>query len=277
MQSAAFVLRHHGSIAHGTLLARYGLDRRMLRAELATGSIVRVRQGVFALPTTEPDVLTAAAHGGALTCRRALRLHDVWVLDDDPEVHVWLGSRGRAHHRDCDCTGHYYQGAAGLGLAPLEDVLVHVGHCTNDEIFFAALESALVQRKLRKAGLVRIRARIPSHRRWLVDLARTDAASGLESLLRLRLHLLGIHLECQVEIPRVGRVDFVIEGRLILEADGRDNHESDTRRHHDRVRDAAASALGYETLRFDYAQIVHDWPSVEAAVIAAVTRLRERD
>lgn len=42
------------------------------------------------------------------------------------------------------------------------------------------------------------------------------------------------------------------------------------------VRDAAASVLGYETLRFDYAQIVHAWPTVEAAVIAAVARLRER-
>lgn len=42
------------------------------------------------------------------------------------------------------------------------------------------------------------------------------------------------------------------------------------------MRDAAASVLGYETLRFDYAQIVHEWPSVEAAVVAALTRLRER-
>jgi very-short-patch-repair endonuclease len=91
------------------------------------------------------------------------------------------------------------------------------------------------------------------------------------------VHLLGIALECQVEIPTVGRVDFVIAGRLILEADGRENHESGTKRHDDRVRDAAASVLGYETLRFDYAQIVHDWQSVEAAIIAAVVRLRERD
>lgn len=276
MQSAAFILAHHGSIARGTLLARYGLTRRMLLAEVSTGAVIRVRQGVFALPSTAPDTLTAAAHGGALTCRRALRLHDVWVLDDDPEVHVWLGGRGRSHHRECGCLGHWFQGTAGLGLAPLEDVLVHAYHCATEETFFAALESALAKRKVTKAGFARIRARIPSHGRWLVDLARTDADSGLESLLRLRLHRLGIHLDCQVEIPRVGRVDFVIDGRLILEADGKSNHESDTKRHQDRVRDAAASALGYETLRFDYAQIVHDWPSVEAAILAAVVRLRER-
>jgi very-short-patch-repair endonuclease len=277
MQSAAFILAHHGGIARGTLLGRYGLSRRMLQAELNTGRIVRVRQGVFALPTTAPDIIAAAEHGGALTCRRALRLHGVWVLDDDPQIHVWLGGRGRSHHTDCRCTGHYHAGTAGLGLAPIEDALVHAYHCASDEVFFAALESALVQRKVRRAGLARIRARIPSHDRWLVDLARDDADSGLESLLRLRVHLLGITLECQVEIPTVGRVDFVIAGRLILEADGRENHESGTKRHDDRVRDAAASVLGYETLRFDYAQIVHDWQSVEAAIIAAVVRLRERD
>ena len=243
----------------------------MLIAEVASGAIVRVRQGVFALPATDPDILTAAAHGGALTCRRALRLHGLWVLDDDDDPHVWMGSRGRRHHMACDCVGHYYGGMSGLGLAPLEDVLVHVHSC---EVFFAALESAWAQRKIDRRSLARMRARIPSHDRWLVDLARDDAASGLESLLRLRLHLLGISLDCQVEIPGVGRVDFVVGGWLILEADGKENHESGTKRHRDRVRDAAASALGYESLRFDYAQIVHDWPSVEAAILAAVVRIR---
>lgn len=68
----------------------------------------------------------------------------------------------------------------------------------------------------------------------------------------------------------------MLDGLLILEADGKDNHASSAQRHRDLVRDAAASALGYETLRFDYAQIVHAWPTVEAAVIAAVVRLRER-
>lgn len=276
MRSAAFILAHHGSIARGTLLGQYGLNRRMLSAEVEAGTIVRVRRGVFALPDADSDIILAAKHGGALTCRRALRLHGIWVLDDDDEVHVWMGGRGRSHHAECDCVVHCHDGRAGLGLASVEDALVHVYHCTTDEVFFAALESALEQRKVRKPGLARIRARIPSSGRWLVDLARADAGSGLESLLRLRLHLLGISLDCQVEIPVVGRVDFVLGGRLILEVDGKENHESESRRHLDRVRDAAASALGYESLRFDYAQIVHGWPSVEAAILAAVERLRER-
>jgi very-short-patch-repair endonuclease len=74
-------------------------------------------------------------------------------------------------------------------------------------------------------------------------------------------------------IQGVGKVDFVIAGRLILEADGKENHDGETKRHKDLVRDAAASRLGYQTLRFDYAQIVHDWLTVQAAVRGALARL----
>lgn len=75
-------------------------------------------------------------------------------------------------------------------------------------------------------------------------------------------------------IRGVGIVDFVVGGRVIIEADGKENHDGSTARHKDLRRDAAASALGYETLRFDYAQIVHDWPSVQSAILAAVRRAR---
>jgi very-short-patch-repair endonuclease len=153
---------------------------------------------------------------------------------------------------------------------------VHVYHCHGDEVFFAALESALRQRKISSAATGRIRARLPLRARWLVDLARADADSGLESLLRLRLHVLGIRLECQVAIPTVGIVDFVVGDRLILETDGKENHDGASHRHKDLRRDAAASRLGYETLRFDYALVIHDWPTVEAAILAALARLIDR-
>ena len=279
MISPATVTVEHGGVVRGTLLQKYGITRGMRADAVRRGTLVRVRPGVFAMPTTDPDLVEAAAHGGALTCARALRLHGVWTLTPEgvtETVHVWLGGRGRAHHHDCACVVHHDAGVAGVGLAPLEEVLIHVYRCGGDEVFFAALESALTQRKLNTAARRRIRGRLPARAHWLVDLARSDADSGLESLLRLRLYLRGIRLECQVRIPTVGRVDFVLDGRLILEADGKGNHDGLSHRHRDLVRDAAASALGYETLRFDYAQIVHSWPTVEAAVIAAIVRLRER-
>nr|WP_314843887.1 type IV toxin-antitoxin system AbiEi family antitoxin domain-containing protein [uncultured Microbacterium sp.] len=192
MPTPAHVLSHLGDVARGTELHRFGLSRRMLSAAVREGAILRVRNGVFALPSTCSDTVGAAAHGGALTCSRALRMHGVWTLDDDEHPHVWMGTHGRTHHSGCACTSHYFDGPTALGLAPLEDALVHVLLCRGDEAFFVALESALRLRKLRAAGRARIRARLPRRARWLVDFARSDADSGLESLLRLRLHLLGI-------------------------------------------------------------------------------------
>lgn len=63
-------------------------------------------------------------------------------------------------------------------------------------------------------------------------------------------------------------MDFVLDGVLILETDGRENHDGASFRHRDLVRDAKTAALGYDTLRFDYAMVMYDWPTVEAAIIA---------
>ncbi len=38
------------------------------------------------------------------------------------------------------------------------------------------------------------------------------------------------------------------------------------------MRDAQAAAWGFVTLRFDYAMVVHDWPTVEAAILGHVSR-----
>lgn len=279
MFSPADLLGRLGGIARGTQLQGFGCSRKELAAAARTGSIRRIRQGTFALPTADADVVAAASHGGALTCASALRAHGVWMLppDENGEVatHVWMGGAGRQHpHDGCACVVHYSPGRAGLGIAPVAAALVHAYRCLDQETFFAAYESAWNKRLIGAHDRARIRRELPQSSGWLLDLARHDAASGLESLLRLRLHLLGIHLDCQVSIDGVGRVDFVVGGRVILEADGKENHDSPSKRHRDLMRDAAASALGFETLRFDYAMIVYDWPAVMAAILPALDRAR---
>ncbi|MFT4258835.1 endonuclease domain-containing protein [Microbacterium sp.] len=274
MLDPATVITRLGGVARGTQLQRHGISRKRLAQEVGTRRIQRVRAGVFAAPRTDAGIRTAAAHGGALTCGSALRLHGVWVLDDDA-LHVWLGENGRRHpHPGCACTVHNFRGRTRFSAVDVETALVHLHACGGDEAFFAAFESACNRGLLPRAARARIRLALPEGARWLVDLARGDAQSGLESLLRLRLHILGIQLECQVQIDGVGRVDFVLGGRLILEADGKENHDGLSKRHKDLVRDAAASRLGYETLHFDYAQIVYNWDTVQSAILAALARLR---
>ena len=79
-------------------------------------------------------------------------------------------------------------------------------------------------------------------------------------------------MRSQVTIVSVGIVDFLIGESLIIEVDGRENHEDSSKRHKDLVRDANAAAWGYITLRFDYAMVVHDWETVELAILAHVDR-----
>ncbi|QDE34314.1 DUF559 domain-containing protein [Microbacterium foliorum] len=265
-----------GGLARGTHLQRHGLDRPSLTRAVRAGRIDRIRPGLFASPTLPDPLRRAAAHGGALTCSAALRHHGVWVLADAERVHVWIGGRGRTYDHDgCRCRSHFFRGAVPLGVVDVETALIHLFRCEGEESFFASFESALQRRALTRAARLRIRAALPASARWLFDLAHDDSESGLESILRLRLHLVGVVLAAQVTIDGVGRVDFVLGGRLILEVDGRENHAGHDRRHKDLVRDASASAQGYETLRFDYAQVIHAWPSVQAAVMAALRRAKD--
>lgn len=269
----SLLLERFGGIARGTQLQGYGCSRRDLSAAVSSGSIRRVRQGVFALPGTDPKIVAAAAHGGSLTCAAALRAHGVWVLAaPNSQVHVWMVEAGRRHpHSGCACVTHSTSGRAELGLAPIEVALVHLYRCHDEETFFAAYESAWNKRMLSAHARAQIRRALPRSAAWMLDLARADAQSGLESILRIRLHLLGLRLDTQVKIPDVGRVDFVIGGRIILEADGEMNHGG-ARRHDDLMRDAKASARGYETLRFDYDMIIRSWDIVVEALRAALGR-----
>lgn len=276
MLSATETITRMGGLARGTRLQQVGFSRRMLANLVRRGEIVRIRDGVFAVPPIDDEVRMAVAHGGALTCASVLTLLGVWVLPDVAGPHVWLGARHPLSHPGCSCVSHYYRGTPPLGRTDLVTALLHLRRCAGDEAFFAAFESAWRRGLLTSKARQWIRDRLPAAARWLLVLARHDADSGLESILRLRLHLLGIRLDCQISISGVGRVDFLIGGMLILEADGKDNHDEESHRHRDLIRDAAASRLGYETLRFDYAQIVHDWPTVQAAIGGALHRMSER-
>ena len=274
MLDPAITLTRLGGVARGEQLQRFGLTRSALARAVSSRRILRVRPGVFAAPGTRREVVDAAAHGGALTCGTALLARGIWVLDKDAPPHVWVGRSGRVHpHPGCGCVSHYFDGETLFGVVGAEAALIHLYLCGGDEAFFAAFESAWRKGLLSNATRIRIRDALPAAARWLVDFARRDADSGLESLLRLRMHILGVRLESQVRIAGVGKVDFVVAGKLIIEVDGKENHDGSAQRHKDLHRDAIASRLGFETLRFDYAQVLHDWPTVQAAILAALTRV----
>ncbi len=76
----------------------------------------------------------------------------------------------------------------------------------------------------------------------------------------------------QVEIRGVGRVDFLVGERLVIEVDGREYHVDVERFENDRRRDALLSGLGFRVLRFSYEQVLRRWSEVAAAVFGAIAR-----
>lgn len=265
-------------VRHYRALRDTGSTRAQLREALACGRLRRVRRGVYATDAACVEVVSAAAAGGPIACISAARHAGLWVLGADAEVHVWLSGHG---HRRCGdeapsgCVPHWDAGdRVGFGPPSVPRVLRQILACAGAEVFFVALESARRLRLIDAAGLRWLHAHTNEDGREALRLSRDDADSGLESLVRWRLRSHRLRVRTQVRITGVGVVDLLIGDRLIIETDGRANHEGESHRHKDLRRDAHATIWGYVTLRFDYAMIVHEWDLVEDAILAAVAQGR---
>ena len=151
----------------------------------------------------------------------------------------------------------------------MRECLVEVLHCQPDEMAFAVIESALAKRLIRDGDVTWLTRTVPS-RRSLLRMVGPLAGSGTESIFRYRMASMGVRMRSQVEIEGVGRVDFLIGDRLIVEIDSHDHHGSRAQRVRDLDRDAVAQVLDYLPLRFDYLQVLSDWDAVASTVFAII-------
>jgi len=106
----------------------------------------------------------------------------------------------------------------------------------------------------------------------VLEAATRASESGTESLLSYDLRQAGIPFRQQVAIDQVGRVDFVLGSRLIVEVDSVAHHTSAEAYERDRRRDAELSRRGYRVLRFSYRQLILMSTLVLEAIQAALSR-----
>lgn len=133
----------------------------------------------------------------------------------------------------------------------LPSVLAQVAQCCSSDVAIAVFDSAL-HCKLVGADQLRLAlSKLPRALRELELATDPLSESGLESLCRRVIsRSVGSSLvRSQVAIAGVGRVDFVVGDRLIVEVDGREWHEGDDPFLADRSRLIGAAARGYATLR----------------------------
>lgn len=137
------------------------------------------------------------------------------------------------------------------------------------EMFVAVADSVLHRRGLVVDDLVTLMDPCPPRLlRWL---SRCDVAeSGTESLVRVRLRSRRIRLRPQVVIDTVGRVDFLVGRRFVIEVDSREHHTSEAAHQNDRRRDRRLVAMGYIVVRLTYHDVVHDWDDVLCDLLSVI-------
>jgi very-short-patch-repair endonuclease len=240
------------AFTRGDLRARGWTGERITRS-VRSGELIRARNGVYLSPEHPRDVRDAATVGGRLTCVSLLTLLGVFVLER-PHVHVYLppnASRQRAVGREV--TRHW--GRLRRSPHPRDcavepfDALLHAVRCVPPRMAVAMLDSALRLRVLAEHDLAEFFSCLPRRFGVLRALLDARAESGPESLVRLMLRQLGRRFEPQVWIEGVGRVDFLVDGWLIVECDSEEFHGGWDAQRRDRRRDQAAALRGYSTYR----------------------------
>jgi very-short-patch-repair endonuclease len=277
-------VRHRGGLAATFELYEDGHTRRGIARAVQGGSIVRVRQGWFALTGIEQPLLEAVRVGGRLTALSALTAQGFWsyptadlhvaVHPHDARLRTRLDRTRRLYESALPATCVHWRLSGGdsrFMLAPV-DCLADVLGCQEPLAVTAVADSVLFKRPdLRGLWDDFVRSAPACHSSFLRAIDGV-CESGTESIFWFRTRPLGLQITRQVRIPGVGRVDFRIGPRLVVEVDGATYHTDPEAFERDRHRDAQLSALGYRVLRFSYYQVMYAWPEVEAALIGALLR-----
>lgn len=281
------LLRRNGGAAPVIRLRARGVHDEDIAAAIRVGALVRVRHGWLALSDAPPEVVRAVRVGGTLTGSSALRLQNIWLLDDEP-LHVRVpptASRLRSPHDgraplDRDAHGvcvHYRTDplAARGSIRPARDgvitAMAEMFRCEGVVPAMVALESALNRNVLPLQALEMLRAILPAWASPYLDDATAESDSGLETIARLLFRRLRIPVRAQVVIAGVRRVDLLVGDRLVLELDGRAFHSgADFER--DRRQDLELTLRGYLVVRLSYRMVVHDWDATHRAVRELIAR-----
>jgi very-short-patch-repair endonuclease len=242
---------------------------RQIAGAVVRGDLIRLRGGVFCSPSLDAEAQAAVGAGGRLACVSLLRRAGVWVLDDrGTHAHFTQAVRAPVGVRHWEALR---EPPDPFSVSPLDAVLEAL-ECLPRRAAVAVLDSALHVGVAERSAVAACATSHRARRR----LAESDgrAESGLETLARLVARDLGLRVEPQVRFAGIGRVDLLIEGVVVLEADGDEFHSGLAARRRDRQRDARLAAIDRPVLRFGYEQLVGRPDEVARALIRTVSHHR---
>lgn len=230
-----------------------GLSSEALTRGVRAGTILRPRSGVYLPPETPTDIVAAIRVGGRLACVSELARLGVFVRDS-ATLHLHI-TRGSSRLRDLPRSVRRHWRPLRRSPHPADatvdvfDALIQAIGCQAPRDAVATVDSALHLGYLREDDLDDLFRFVDTKRRSLRRLVDGRSESGTETLVRLMLRALGAHVELQVVITGVGRVDLVVDGWLVIECDSKAYHSDWESQRRDRRRDQALAALGYCSYR----------------------------
>ncbi|QWW20521.1 DUF559 domain-containing protein [Schaalia sp. 19OD2882] len=259
MDAETFLQRSAGAVPVLTLRQFCDDARQFLRRP-----DVHLRAGWVVADFTPEPVRAAVMSQGLLTLSHAALAHGLPQLERPARVHLAV-PHSRSHrpphaggaviHRDRQALGH---DPCRPWLASVATTVRHLLRWGTRVDAVAALDAALCKGLLEVTDL-----RLPTHgpgaarmHDWAA-LAAPGVRSILETMLRLQLVDEGMSVETAVLVDGVGEVDILVDGWLVLEADG-DTHSTRAQMLHDRERDLRLWDRGFVVMRVTWEQVRHE-------------------
>ncbi|WP_223944792.1 DUF559 domain-containing protein [Arthrobacter sp. StoSoilB20] len=266
-------LQKVGGVARTGQLLAAGYSRTDV-ARLPTQGAGQPRRGVFMLKDCRAEFAAAIRNNAKVTCASAAGHYGLW-LRRPPERHHLACNHGHGsgfvRHRTVR-----FDGDPTLPVAGVEDAVIHSLGCLEPNAAAAMAVSAV---RLHGVPLALLREELSADksRPALVILQELDLRA--ESIVEVDAQYLfkahGIGYDAQVQLPGIGRVDFLIEGMLIVEVDGFAFHADRASLRRDLFRNNASTLKGFSVLRYPPEAIWYEPGRVIAEIRAVLKRLRD--
>lgn len=243
-----YLLQLGGVARTGQFLAA-GFTRADIK-RLAGAGVRQPRRGIHLHPQAKPELVAAIRQNAKVSCASAATHYGLWLRDPPPQHHLACDhghGRGFIRHRSIRFDAHPV-----LPLVGVEDVVLHAMGCLPPPASTALAISAI---RLHHIPLELLKEQLKGSDKSGPALAalrqlevRCESIVEVDARHLLKEH--GISFEQQVQLEGIGRVDFLVEGFLIVEMDSFEYHSDRKAMLRDRERDNAATLRGFATLRY---------------------------
>lgn len=301
-------LDDNGGAARRTELLAVGVPERALARGIASGRVVTVGRGTYALASAASEVGLARSFRAQVGCVTACAHWGLPVWGDHQVPHLVVPRSRSASRRDARELSNVVLHRSGLwstrvdtagaremvgatvsrGQGPTRGTLPRLwvpvakaidqaGWCSTPLEQLVLVDAALHVGLILPHDLHHFVHRDAYRRTWLRRMASAASESPLETAARLAMVLSGLGVKEQVVVNGVGRVDFVVEDTVVVEVDGWEFHQSRDAFERDRARDRLMLGHGLPVMRFTASELRRDLVRMAGQVAAAIGKRPHAD